>query len=260
MCRSASDELYCVGVRENQQAVRVCDKGLESSLAATSNHKPDNGSKCVYVKCIMQVDSHENRAYRHRSPRSWRPGICLIAALVFVLCDGGFAEDEELHVYGDPAIRRAVDEQLKKLYELANGPGVQVELLTRDNPLQLADALAMELTASMAGNSASRIVGAVWTKQGKYSVEFYRAGDKLLMVYETFSFFMESAPKDTWRNFMGLAGWESRIYFDAQGEVGYAETHGREAPAPMSNGRKLQQQVARVSKLLAQSAARWERK
>jgi len=133
-------------------------------------------------------------------------------------------------------------------------------LLTQDNPLELRDALATELTASMTGDSANRIVGAVWTKQGKYSVEFYRAGDRLLMVYETFSFFMESGPSDTWHNFMGLAGWESRIYFGAQGQVAYAETHGREAPAPEINGGKLQQRAERISKVLAQSPARWKRR
>jgi hypothetical protein len=184
----------------------------------------------------------------------------LIAILVIMSRGEALAEDRELRAYGDPAVRSAVDSQLKRIYELANGPGVQVELLTRDNPLQLPDAVATELTASLAGDSANRIVGAVWTKQGKYSIEFYRAGDRLLMVYETFTFFMESAPSDTWRNFMGLAGWESRIYFGAQGEVGYAETHGRGAPAPERNGRNLQRQAERVGKLLAGSSARWERR
>ena len=208
----------------------------------------------------MQVESHKDHAFRHRSKRNWRARSCLVAFLALMLCGKAFAEDQDLHVYGDPATRSAIDAQLKKIYELAIGPGVQVELLTRDNPLQLRDALATELTGSMTGDSVNRIVGAVWTKQGKYSVEFYRSGNRLLMAYETFSSFMESAPSDAWRNFMGLAGWESRIYFGAQGEVAYAETHGREAPAPEINGRKLQQRAEHVGRLLIQSPARWERR
>ena len=137
----------------------------------------------------MQVESHKDHAFRHRSKRNWRARSCLVAFLALMLCGKAFAEDQDLHVYGDPATRSAIDAQLKKIYELAIGPGVQVELLTRDNPLQLRDALATELTGSMTGDSVNRIVGAVWTKQGKYSVEFYRSGNRLLMAYETFSFF-----------------------------------------------------------------------
>jgi hypothetical protein len=230
------------------------------TASRSSCHKPANDSKRARINWIMQVESPKEHAFRRKVPRNWRTRSCLIAILVFMFGTEAFAEERDLHVYGDPATRSAVDAQLKKIYDLANGPGVQVELLTRDNPLQLPDALATELTASMAGDSANRIVGAVWTKQGKYSIEFYRSGDRLLMVYETFTFFMESAPSDAWRNFMGLAGWESRIYFGAQGEVGYAETRGREAPAPVTNGRKLHDQAERVRRLLVQSPARWERR
>jgi hypothetical protein len=117
-----------------------------------------------------------------------------------------------------------------------------------------------ELSGSVIDGSLARIVGTFWTSEGKCSIEFYRVGDKLLMVYETFSFFVESAPPDTWHNFMGLPAWESRIYYSAQGEVGYAETHGSQAPAPEINGKKLQQQVERLVELLNRSSARWERR
>jgi hypothetical protein len=184
--------------------------------------------------------------------------VLTVAALLF----GGetFAENSESRTYGDPAVRVAVEAQVKKIYELAAGPGTQVEVLTRDNPLQLEGALATELTASIIGGSTGRIVGAVWTKRGKYSIEFYRAGNRLLLVYETFSFFPESAPGDAWHNFMGLPAWESRIYFGAQGEVGYAETRGRQAPPPEMTGKKLQQQAQSLTRLLERSPARWERR
>jgi hypothetical protein len=185
---------------------------------------------------------------------------CLAVTLALIPAAGTFAEDPQTHTSGDPAVRAAVDIQLQRIYELANGPGVRVELLTKDNPLEVKDALGTELSGSVIGGSEGRIVGTVWTRQGKYSVEFYRDGDKLLMVYETFTYFMESAPPDVWRNFMGLPAWERRIYFGPRGEVGYAETRGREAPSPESRQSKLQQQAERLARLLDSSPARWERK
>jgi len=217
----------------------------------------------------MLIDRHCDHAYRREVPWNGRALSCLVAlALVF----GGetLAQDSELRTYGDPAVRTAVDPQVRKIYELGARPGTQIELMTRDNPLNLRDALGTELTESIIGDSnvggsniggsGGRIVGAVWTKQGKYSIEFYRDGDKLLMVYETFTYFAESAPRDAWHNFKGLPAWECRIYFGPQGEVGYAETRGRQAPAPEMNGKKFQQQAQHLVELLSKSLAHWERR
>jgi hypothetical protein len=183
----------------------------------------------------------------------------MVAILALIFGGKTLAQNSELRTYGDPSIRTATDAQLKRVYELVTGPGVHIELLTRDNPLQLRNAMGTEVSAAIINGSAGRIVGTVWTK-GKYSIEFYRVGNKLLMVYETFSFFTETAARDTWHNFMGLPAWESRIYYGTQGDVGYAETHGSEAPAPEINGKKLQQGAELLDKLLNRSSARWERR
>jgi hypothetical protein len=207
----------------------------------------------------MLIDCRYDDACRNWvQPKPWILS-CMVAVLALMFGGKILAQNSELRTYGDASIRTAIDAQLKRIYELARGPGVQVELLTRDNPLQMGNAVGTELSAAIIDGSAGRIVGTVWTKRGKYSIEFYRVGEKLIMVYETFSFFVESAPRETWRNFMGLPAWESRIYYGAQGEVGYAETHGSQAPAPEINGRKLQQQAEHVVKLLNGSSARWER-
>jgi hypothetical protein len=181
---------------------------------------------------------------------------CIVA---LALAARAFAAAPDARTFGDPALRPAIDARVKEIYELTAGPDIQVELLTRDNPLQLKGAVGTELTAAMVSGSPARIVGAVWTRRGKYSVEFYRADDKLLMVYETFSLFGDSAPADAWHNFMGLPGWERRIYFDPQGDVGYAEARGQ-APPPETAGKQLQQEAKRVVELLDRSPARWERK
>jgi hypothetical protein len=183
-----------------------------------------------------------------------------VAMQALVLYGEGFAPDSDLRTVGDPTVRAVVDTQVKKIYDLTAGPGVQVELITRDNPLHLKNALSTELTGSIIDGFVVRIVGTVWTSQGRYSVEFYRDTDKLLMVYETFSYFEKSAPPDTWHNFMGLPAWESRIYFDGQGHLGYAETRGPQAPSPEISAKQFPQQAQRVAELLGRSPARWERR
>ena len=208
----------------------------------------------------MPLDQKNHHTDRYRLQRKrW---ILSSSVAILALAFGGetLAAEPESRTYGDPAVRSNLDAQLKRIYELATGPGVQVELITRHNPLHLRDAFGMEATASIIGGSEGRILATVWTRKGKYSIEFYREGDQLLMVYETFSFFVESAPPDAWHNFMGLPAWESRIYFGATGEVGYAETHGRQAPVPEIMGKQLQQQARSLAKLLSKSPARWERK
>jgi hypothetical protein len=200
------------------------------------------------------------RTNRYRMPlRKWFLS-CSVAILALVFGGETLANEPESRTYGDPAVRTNLDAQVERIYKLATGPGERVELLTRVNPLQLRDAFGTEATAAIIGGSAGRIVATVWTRQGKYSIEFYREGDKLLMVYETFSFFAESAPPNAWHNFMGLPAWESRIYFDANERVGYAETHGPQAPVPEIMGKQLQQQAQSLAKLLSSSPARWERR
>jgi len=208
----------------------------------------------------MQVDLPRDDACPYRVPPNWWILSCLVTILSLMSGGGIHAQKTELRTYGDPSVRTGVDAQLRTIYEHANGPGVHVELLTRDNPLQLRDALGTQLSASIIDGSAGRIVGTIWTKRGVYSIEFYRVGGKLLMVYETFSFFVESAPPDAWHNFMGLPAWESRIYYDATGDVAYAESHGSQAPTPVINGKELQQEAERLDEILNRSSARWERR
>jgi hypothetical protein len=213
-----------------------------------------------HVNGIMLVDQMDHHINRYRLLRKRWTLSCSVAILALAFGRETLAGESESRTYGDPAVRTALDAQAKRIYELATGPGLQVELITRDNPLQLEGAFGTEATASIIGGSEARILATVWTRQGKYSIEFYREGDKLLMVYETFSFFVESAPPDAWHNFMGLAAWESHIYFDADGKVSFAETSGRQAPPPEIIGKQLLQQSQSLAKLLSRSPARWERR
>lgn len=116
--------------------------------------------------------------------------------------------------------------------------------------MHVKGARGTEVTGTVVEGAIGRIVATVWSKEGKYSVEFYRAGKTLLMACETFTFFEESAPPGAWRNFMGLAAWERHVYFDSQQNIGYAEARGLKAPAPGIGGEQLQERAQRLAQLL----------
>jgi hypothetical protein len=181
------------------------------------------------------------------------PGFTIVAAVLLVICPvtAGLAGESELRTYGDPSLRTMVDVRTRAIYEAASDPGSRrMFLITRGNPMSVKDARGTEATGTMVEGAVSRIIATVWTKEGKYSVEFYRTGETLIMVYETFTFFEESAPPGAWRNFMGLAAWERRVYFDAHRNIGYAEARGLQAPAPGVGGERLQQEAQRLAELL----------
>lgn len=161
------------------------------------------------------------------------------------------ASQADLQTYGDPSLLAGVDAQTKRIYDVASGPSsLRFFVMTRRNPLHVKKARGTEVTGTVVDGAIGRMVATVWTKDGKYSVEFYRAGKTLLMTYETFTFFEESAPPGAWHNFMGLAAWERHVYFDPKQKIGYAEARGLEAPAPEVGGEQLQEQAQRLAELL----------
>ena len=180
-------------------------------------------------------------------------GSTIVTAVLLVICPMAPARagQSDLQTYGDPSLRTAVDVQAKKIYDVASAQvSPRIFVMTRRNPIHIGEARGTEVTGTVVEGAIGRIVATVWTRQGKYSVEFYRAGKTLLMVYETFTFFEESAPHGAWRNFMGLAAWERHVYFDSQQNIGYAEARGLRAPAPGVGGEQLQEQAQRLAQLL----------
>lgn len=184
------------------------------------------------------------------------PWFTILAAVLFLISPitPTLAGESELRTYGDPSLRTVVDARTRAIYKAASDPGTQrIFLITRGNPMSVRGARGTEVTGTVIEGAISRIIATVWTKDGKYSVEFYRTGETLVMTYETFIFFEESAPPGAWRNFMGLAAWERRVYFDARRNIGYAEARGLQAPAPGTGGEQLQQQAQRLAELLHKS-------
>src|SRR5215470_10066693 len=151
--------------------------------------------------------------------------LALLAALLTCnLSVSSSSNEDEVRAFGDPSIRKAIDARAHAVYDNTNKPDVQrIFLITWDNPLSLPDAVGTEASgAFVEGGAVARVVASVWTRHGKYSAEYYQGKNGLFLVYESFVFFENTAPRGAWHNFMGLPAWEGRTYFNEDHSVGYA--------------------------------------
>ena len=173
----------------------------------------------------------------------------LLALLVGQSAIATSATDERQ--FGDAGLRPKVEARTRSIYDAASRPETSRRFLfTTDNLLAVPKAVGTEASAT-SGSTGDRLVATVWSKIGKYSVEYYRSTEGgLLFVYETFVYFTQAAPSGAWRNFMGLAAWERRSYFDDNQAIGYATSQGRQAPPPGSGAAELREQAVRLAKAL----------
>lgn len=155
--------------------------------------------------------------------------------------------------FGDPSLAPKVEARTRSIYDAGSRPETSRRFLfATDNLLAVPEAVGTEASAT-SGPAGDRLVATVWSKTGKYSVEYYRAPEgRLLFVYETFVYFNDTAPADAWRNFMSLGAWERRTYFDDSQAIGYATSRGKHAPPPGSDAAALREQAARLAKALGQ--------
>jgi hypothetical protein len=167
---------------------------------------------------------------------------------------GAAASEADERRSGDPSFRPKVEARIRSIYDAASRPDASRSFLfTTDNLLAVADGVGTEGTGVKAGSAGGRLVATIWSKQGKYSVEYYRSQEgTLLFVYETFVYFTDKAPSGAWRNFMGLPAWERRSYFDSGSAIGYAASWGKHAPAPGSGAAELREQAERLAKALGE--------
>ncbi len=143
---------------------------------------------------------------------------------------------------GDSSLKTEVRPLTRAIYEQS---AEWIFGLTRSNVLGVDGAGATEVRAARVDDDFNRILATTWTSEGKYSAEYFLADELPIFVYEAFEYFQEAAPKDAWRSFKGLAGWERRSYVDG-GVVGYSEMTGVGATTP--TGTEL---VAASGRLLA---------
>lgn len=175
----------------------------------------------------------------------------LFALLIAQSAAAPSTTDERL--FGDSSLRPKVEGRTRLIYDAGSRPETSRRFLfTTDNLLAVPEAVGTEANAT-SGSAGERLVATVWSKTGKYSVEYYRSPEGLLLfVYESFVYFTDTAPSDAWRNFMGLAAWERRSYFDGSHAIGYAASRGKHAPPPGSGATELREQAKRLAQALGQ--------
>ena len=158
-----------------------------------------------------------------------------------LLASGLFAQATDAKVvHGDSTLKTVITPQTRAIYEQG---GTSHFLMTQKNLLGLKEAYATEVRAIQSDGRVNRVIASAWTKQGRYSAEYYLSDNRLLLMYETFEYFTETAAQPAWRNFKGFAAWERRSYFD-DGRIGYAETRGH--PAWEVEASSAQARVERV--------------
>lgn len=62
----------------------------------------------------------------------------------------------------------------------------------------------------------TRMVVKTWTEAGLMATEYYLEKEKLIYAYRTMEYFSDAPKKDSWTNFKGLGGWETRLYFSEE--------------------------------------------
>lgn len=69
------------------------------------------------------------------------------------------------------------------------------------------------ITAYSKDGIINRVVTSGFTDQGQLSTEWYYSEGKIIFIYQVFEYFEEDQNENSWKNFKGLWGWESRYYF-----------------------------------------------
>lgn len=161
----------------------------------------------------------------------------------------GLLAQNAVRTFGDASVRGSIDTRSRTTFDPSATRVERAFLLTSSRLLSLRQAGGSDATGTFVDGHVARVVVFSWTHDGKYSVEYYFDREALILVYETFTYFEDQAPPRAWRNFMGLAAWERRSYFD-QGTIRYAETTGETGPTPGADGPALIHSARRLAHAL----------
>ena len=144
-------------------------------------------------------------------------------------------KNEQRKSFGDANQKEKIQVKTSAIFKLG---GDWLFALTRKDLLGLNTLEGTELEGAYSEGHFIRIIGMALAEKGKYTVKYYFEKDALLLAYETFEYYSETAPVGAWRNSKGLAAWERRSYF-RNARVVYAETHGRSASKAGTGERTL---------------------
>jgi hypothetical protein len=131
----------------------------------------------------------------------------LYVVVVFI-CLTHHAKSQEI-VFGDTNIIKDIQNKCSIIYESKDQTNF---IVTRKRIFKGATSGTNIYSFSYMGN-INRIVASTTMDNGIYAAEFYYLQEGLILIYESFEFYEESAPANQPTNFKGIPFWESRFYF-----------------------------------------------
>ncbi len=135
----------------------------------------------------------------------------LAITLLFVLLLAASSVGQEIS-FGDQKARDKIGKKTSSIYDSKD----KTFFLLTKKSFGAISTCGTEIIAYSMENRINRIVTRTCKKLGRSATEFYFENEKPIFVYRVFEMFREKSPPDSWKNFKGMAGWESRYYFDEE--------------------------------------------
>ena len=155
-------------------------------------------------------------------------GLLAVCILAFALSSFG----QEVS-YGDIKVRDEIKKKTSAIYDNKD----KTHFLLTKKSFGTKSKCGTEITAYSKDSKFNRIVSKSCTKQGRIATEFYFENEKPIFVYQVFEFYNERAKSDAWKNFKGLASWESRYYF-VNNKLKFHRHKGRKDTSEKESGDK----------------------
>ncbi len=160
--------------------------------------------------------------------------------LIFVLTFAFNTFAQEIS-FGD---KTAQDEVKKKTSAIYDNKDKTYFLLTKKS-FGKKSKCGTDITAYSKDKQINRIAAKSCTKNGRKAAEFYFENEKSIFIYEVFEYYSEKSRADAWKNFKGLAGWESRYYF-VNDVLKFHRHKGRKDMSEKETARKQKREAIRI--------------
>lgn len=106
-----------------------------------------------------------------------------------------------------------VVERIRNSTSLIYGNSDKTHFFLTSKQFGLVVTYGTSLTVYEKDSSINRVVAISMTPNGQLATEYYLENKQLIYVYQAFEFFSEKEVTGNWKNFKGIASWESRYYF-----------------------------------------------
>jgi len=151
--------------------------------------------------------------------------------------------------FGNPSVQDKIKKKTSEIYDSKTKP----YFFFTTKSFGKKSTCGMEIIAHEKSLRFNRIATKSCSDKGRLATEYYferkKAGftdkEKLIFVYQVFEYYNEKAKSDAWRNFKGLASWESRYYF-VDSELEFHRHKGQKDIAETETGEKQKTEAFKI--------------